>query len=507
MRRGAPSHDPNGRRSPAAPARPAAGGPQPPLWQQVWVRLQQQFWYYAIYFVEGDHQWGQTRLTVAGIVVVLFVVVSRAFEPITELPLLDRLLSAMGLPEVMPPALLKLVEFFASFVTRQTLRHALPPVAGVLLALYFGATYMRDLLELPTLQLALKHLTTTLFGSDYPRMSIVEGKARLVDPEFNPMLTIGGPGWVDIKIGNAAIFERVVGPSSVLGAGTHFIRRFETLREAFDLRELERGKTDIKMMMKDGIPIVMEEMRVRFRIRAREARTEANPYPVMVGAVRRAAYNRKVSARGLDDWPDMVAGAVKGTITGWIAQHRMDELVPPPADGLQPEPSAAPPFRQALHNLFQARETRQKFADMGADIIWVSVGHVRPDPDVDPDLEPGADATGRDKIHQQFIDTWKAKHAAFAQDELADARGYARWLNDTAHAQAEADLILALTTGLREARSEGLAIDDLLTNRLIEYVTGVRLRGEERTASWLTVKNFLEGGVSGDAPLISPKQS
>ncbi len=485
---------------------PEAPRPAPGLLRRLWLRLAQQFRFYGLHFVEGDHQWGQMRLTGSVVAVVLFVVVSRLFEPITSLPLLDWLLGQLGPPDALPPAFLRLLEFFASFVTRQTLRHALPPVAGVSLALYIGASYMRDVLELPNLELAFKYLTATLFGGNYPRMTVSEGQALVRDPETNPMLRVGGPGWVDIKIGNAAIFERVVGPSSVLGAGTHFIRRFETLRETFDLREIERAKNDVRLLTRDGVPIVMNEMRVRFRIRAREMRTEANPYPVMVGAIRRAAYNRKVSLRGLEDWADQVTGAVKGTIGGWIARRRMDELIPPPPDGNLPEQAPPPPYRQALHDLFHQKDTRRKFSEMGAEIIWVSVGHLRPDPDYDPDLEPEADATGRDKIHQQLIETWKSAHEARAQDELADARAYARWLSDTARAQAECDLILALTSGLREARADGVAIDEMLTNRLIEYITGVRLRpSEERLQPWLTVKSFLEGGAAEPGALPGGK--
>jgi hypothetical protein len=338
-------------------------------------------------------------------------------------------------------------------------------------------------------------------------MTISEGKAVVAQAEINPMLKIGGPGWVDIKIGNAALFERVVGPSAVLGAGTHFVRRFETLREAFDLREVERTKNDVKLMTKDGLPIVMNEMRVRFRIRARQVRTEANPYPVMTGAIRRAAYSRKVGPNGLENWADMVAGACRGIIADWIARRRMDELIPPPRDGNQPEPPPVTPYRQALHDLFQQKAARQKFADIGAEVIWVSVGHIRPDPDVDPDLRAEADPVGRDKIHGQLIDTWKSTHAALAQDELVDARAYARWLSDTARTEAETELILALTKGLREARQEGLPLDDVLADRLVEYVAGVRRRPDdgERLQRLLVATGLLEAGYPADSGL--PKQT
>jgi hypothetical protein len=490
---------------PAQTAQPAQPGPAGARLEQLLARLRWQVGYYLLHFVEGDHQWGQMRRTAIVVVALIFVVISRLFEPITSLPLFDWVIDSLGLRETIPAPALSLAAVVLSFFTRQVVRHAIPIALGVLVALYYGAAYLRELLELPDLQQALKYLTATLFGNDYPRMVINEGKAGVADPETNPMLKIGGPGWVDIKIGNAALFERVVGPSSVLGAGSHFLRRFETLREAFDLREIERVRSDVKMMTKDGVPIVMHEMRARFRVRAREMRTESNPYPVMTGAIRKAAYSRKVTAKGLENWADMVAGAVRGTISDWIAHRRMDELIAPPPDGNQPEAAAPQPYRQALHELFKHKNTRQKFAEMGADIIWVSVGHLRPDPDVDPELEPAADATGRDKIHAQLIDTWKSTHAALAYDEISDARAYARWLGDTARAEAEVELILALTKGLREARADGLPLDDVLADRLLEYVSGLRLRETQTQNPLLALNSLLAAGEPPKRDLLPGK--
>ena len=489
---------------PAAPPPPPAYDPVRPDLQ---ARVRRQLAYYLLYFLEGDHSWGQTRLTVAVVIAVTFVLISRLFESIPVLPLYDRFLDQLGLREFVSPALINLVGFFLSFVSRQVLRHAIPPLLGLALALYYGASYLRDLLELPDLKQGFNYLTATFFGRNYPRMTVHAGQASVADPETNPMLKIGGPGWVDIKIGNAALFERVVGPSGVLGSGTHFIRRFETLREAFDLREIDRVKNDIKLMTKDGVPILLNEMRVSFRIRAREARTESNPYPVMTGAVRRAAYSRKVSAKGLENWADMITGAARGTIGDWIGRHRMDELIPPPADGEQPEAAAPQPYRQALHDLFRHKNTRQKFADMGADIIWVSVGHLRADPDVDPDQASGLDATGHDAIHAQLIDTWKSTHEARAQDEITDARAYSRWLSDTARAEAECELILALTAGLREARAGGMPMDDLLADRLVEYVSGLTLKEVDRRPTLMAVNSLLGAGDPPEPTTLLPAKT
>ncbi len=487
----------------APSAAPAGRAPLAGL-ERLAARARWQVGYYLIHFVEGDHQWGQTRQTAILVVALLFVIISRLFEPIHSLTLFDWVIDQLGVRGAIPPQALSLAAVVLSFFTRQVFRHAIPVILGVLAALYYGSAYLRELLELPNRQQALKYLTASRFGRDYPRMQINGGQAGVADLETNPMLKFGGPGGVDIKIGYAALFERVVGPSAVLGAGTHFLRRFETLREAFDLREIERVRNDVKMMTKDGVPIVMNEMRARFRVRAREVRTEANPYPVMTGAIRKAVYSRKVTAKGLENWADMVTGAVRGTIGDWIAHRRMDELIAPPRDGDEPEAAAPQPYRQTLHELFKHKDTRRKFSEMGAEIIWVSVGHIRPDPDVDPELDPDADATGRDKIHAQLIDTWKSAHEAQAHDEISDARGYARWLNDTARAEAEVKLILALTKGLREARADGLPVDDVLANRLIEYVSGERFRaGEPQLPLWIV--NGLLGGEQPKQDLLPGK--
>jgi hypothetical protein len=121
---------------------------------------------------------------------------------------------------------------------------------------------------------------------------------------------------------------------------------------------------------------------------------------------------------------------------------------------------------------------------------------------VDPELDPDADATGRDKIHAQLIDTWKSTHEARAHDEIADARAYARWLNDTARAEAEVELILALTRNLAEARAQGLPIDALLTDRLMEYMTGERASGGSGQQLPLWVVNGLLGRGEQPPPKV-----
>ena len=448
-------------------------------------RIGRQLGNYLIYFVEGDHGWGTIRMVSAAFAIMGFVFIARVFQEPPPMPFLESLeltgLSRTG------------VEFLASFLMPQTLRHIVAPLFGFVLALLVGASYLRNLLELPSFSQAWNFLTTTVFGLAYPGAVVNEGKATVDDPDRNPLLRFGGPGWVEVKLGSAALFERGAGPSAVRGVGTYFLRRWEIIRETFDLREIERAKASIKVHTKDGIPLVLDEVRARFRLRTRGQRTEAEPFPVLVNAVRRATYNRKVSDRGLENWADMVTGSVVGTITNWISRRRMDDLIPPPN---QPEEigggdDAQPPanYRQSLHLLFQEGGTRRRFEEMGAELLWVSVGHLRADPDVDPEAGSADEAQGRDRIHGQMIDTWRsASQANIAEDE-ADTAGYSEWLSETARVQAQVEMIKTLTRGLRQAHEEGVLIGDLIAARGVEY---------------LGLLNDAEGGTG--RPLLTPEQ-
>jgi hypothetical protein len=454
------------------------------------ARMRRSFEYYLTLFIEGDQGWGQIRLAGALVVILFSLFIARVFQTAPAMPFLDTL--------EIPPALRPLVEFFVSFLLPQTWRHLIPPLLGFVLALYMGARFLQNLLELPAVGQAWSHITTSLFGGAYPTMTVIEGRVEVPEPDTNPLLKIGGPGWVEIKLGNAAIFERGAGPSAVRGAGVYFMPRWETLREAFDLREVERSRTEVPVFTKDGIPLVLDGVRVRFRLRTRGKRTEAEPYPVLVSAVRRAAYNRTVSEKGLSNWSDMVTGAAVGTITGWISKRLMNELIAPPVNVEDFDGEEASPrnYRQSLHLLFQQGDTRKRFADMGAEILWVSVGHLRPDPNIDPDVVNPEDAQGRDRIHGQMVETWKSQSQALMLEEEAEAQGYAEWLNDTARVQAQVEMIQTITRGLRSAHDLNVPISDLILARGMEYITSV---GDTATMKKLaeTKPNVPPGAVLG----------
>lgn len=443
----------------------------------LWRTLRRQAEWYALYLLESDQTSGGTvRMVGYGLTLILWWFMHRLAAP--DLPLLGLV---GGVLEQAFGALAPLAAFFLSFIDPLVLRHLIPPVSAALLAWYVGAKYLQDLLETPKLGLAWRFVQNNLFGGGYPQMTIQDGKVTLHEADINPLLKLGGPGWVNIVPGSAALFERGLGPSNVLGSGTHFIRRFEMLREAFDLREVERRRDDIAVYTLDGVPLTLSEVQARFRLRFRGPRTEENPYPVLARAVRAAVYTpeRKVGKKGLDDWADAVMSAITGRIVSWIARQPMHNIIPPPRPALTAsvfetefDTDRQAAFRRTLQALLTGPEMRDTLAQLGAELNYVNIGHVRPNKDLN--LEAAPTPADPDGIHRQMIATWKAEQEARVTQELSEAHSHARAFYDTIYARSQLDLVNALAESLNEAHRAGLTFSQPALARLTEYIANLR---------------------------------
>ncbi|MBI3760763.1 MAG: SPFH domain-containing protein [Chloroflexi bacterium] len=400
--------------------------------------------YYATHFVDGDGDWGMTRLAAALCAIGLFVVFGRMTEALTASPWVYQI----GMDA--PPNVQAIARFLAGFLTREVVRHALLPAIGFIVAIRVGAAFVNDLFELNNMPLANEYLMASLFGQGYPNLEIRDGKAEPGSAD-NPLIKIGGPGVVDLGIGMAAVFEHCAGPSSIVGPGKHFIRRFETLREVFDLRDQYREMPEVKAMSKDGIPVTVKDVRMSFRLRAGRPRTEAEPYPYLVSALRQATYNRTVGAGPMASWADSVAGAVAGQIRAMISQRRLDELI-----GFDTETD---PPRDQMHAEFGRAATRKKFAGMGAEILWAGLGHFE---------TPSQVAT-------QLIQTWRATWQYLVN--VTEAEAQAERLRQREYLRGEERLH---TLNVKHTRRQGGAdarTDDLYFVELAETLEEISRAG------------------------------
>lgn len=350
----------------------------------LWRRLTQPVRYLALCFVEGDREWGDYRLTAIWALILALAVVGRFAEDIDRNAMLEQVRQVNQFPVVgwvtsLLPS--EPLAFFYAFFTRAALRYWVPPLFGAALAFTAGALYLQDIFELKQFwREAVVYLYGSLFAQAYPLISVRDGQIAPEAGETNWLDLIGGPGYVDVKLGNAILCERIAGPSSVYGAGRHFLRRFETVREVVSLEEQHRRIDEFPAVTKDGIPVTIRDLEVTFRVHAGHPRSPDNPYPFLPNAIRRIAYGQTVSDKGVGDWQSAAVGAVRGRLSGWIAAQNLDAITAPlPA----PDGDGERDPRRDLRALFETPEARKKFAEMGVELLWVSIGHIDSPPEVD----------------------------------------------------------------------------------------------------------------------------
>ena len=391
--------------------------------------------------LEGDHEWAERRSILIFTAIAAFTLMGRATEQITQWWIFQPYIDALPKPVV----------FGLSFIHPQTLRHVLPPVLGLVLAILLASNYVRDLFELPDLSTGNRYLMASMFGWDYPRINIkgggyevaekgLAGRGQAERAETNPIPKIGGPGYVNVAPGNVALFERVGGPSKVVGAGRHFIRRFETLREVVDLRDQFRTRDDVKALTKDGISVAVQNVQVSFRVRtSNRPRTQKEAYPFSVAAVKRIAYGKTVGPKGPSVWSESVPNSVVGNIRGYITRTPLDDLI------ARPEGETKDP-REKIKAMFEHKDTRKRFNDMGVDLLWVSLGHIK---------------TPQDVIDER-VDAWGATWERQTRVTLAEGQAHKLRLMEYAKALARLDFIENITRGLPLAIEDEPEIDVIL---------------------------------------------
>ncbi|MEK7277376.1 MAG: SPFH domain-containing protein [Chloroflexota bacterium] len=394
--------------------------------------------------IEGDHVWAERRLMLLGLAIAAFFLMGRATEQI-QTP--DWLLPTLS---QIPAQVSGAVNFLLSFVYFQTIRHLLPPLVAFGLAVLLASNYVRDLFDLPDLTTGRRYLLASMFGQDLPVINIKGGGYEVAEKgkpgvrqrimaDTNPIPKIGGPGYVAIAAGNAALFERVGGPSQVAGAGLHFIRRFESLREVVDLRDQFRTRDEVRALTKDGVPVKVRNVQVSFRARTgNRARTPDEIFPFSISAIKHIAYGKTVAAEGTSVWSDGVPESVTKIIRDTISRTVLDDLVAKPK-GEERDP------REKIKATFDHKDTRKGFAGMGVDLLWVSLGHIE---------------TPQDVIDQR-IRTWQAGWQQQDRVTMAEGEAHKLRLMEYARSLARLDFIEQITAGLPLDVSDKPAIDEI----------------------------------------------
>ncbi|MBE0698480.1 MAG: hypothetical protein IH586_16305 [Anaerolineaceae bacterium] len=343
------------------------------------------------------------------------------------------------------------------------LRYMIAPLAAMVLVIIAGANYVQDVYALKNFRDALHYVLASMFAIRYPKLVIDKGKVDDGKKTVNLINVIGGPGYVLVEPGNAAIFRHLREPGQSIVAATHFVAPFETIAQVIDLDEQQGDKDEITALTRDGIKVVLRDIHIRYRIKQEvrdgkvAMKTLSDPYPLEPNALQNMLYNMTVNVDGLDKWNVAVERAIVGGITDFIAAHSIDYLTAP-RDGT-PNP------RIELNNDLFYNATQKALNNYGAELLWIDVGHM--------DISV-------DEIDDQRTNLWASEWIGDVKVSRAYSQAIHQAYQELGRAQAHAEMILSIADALRTA-----SID----NNSREHVRKLLLARTAQVLDSINIKN------------------
>jgi regulator of protease activity HflC (stomatin/prohibitin superfamily) len=251
---------------------------------------------------------------------------------------------------------------------------------------------------------------------------------------------IGGPILLVIYDGSALYLERGNRFSRIVGPGVALLERHETIKYAVDLRnkvkEIKEDKERIKVWTKDGIVIELK-IRIEYRIGDPQKVSISSSliHPYEPEAVKKAI--ERHALRWTDPqkepkefteftWEDAVWGQVTGVIPSYIGRRFLDDLLVADRRGGQIlSPNTADEIFNALNkatNVFGVHVT---------DFQILSVELPK-------------------KANEQYVKYWEAERQSLATIMDGKAKAFNIRAHEKARAEAQHDLILAISDGLKK---------------------------------------------------------
>jgi hypothetical protein len=313
-------------------------------------------------------------------------------------------------PRVLPPAWVQTIAFplnvildlATSLFAPIVLVHLIPVAAMLWLGLRLGAHYLADLFELESPSIAERYLRAAVFGLGYDALKITQGDLAKLNRN-SPLFRIGGPGYLQVNLGFAAVMETAEGSPRVYGPeGRRYIEGFERVRDVVDLRDQLRHLEEVEAVTADGMAVRARDVQMVFRVYGGgQARNLQAPYPYADEAIRRLVYGRAVGANGTDHWGDLLTDLARDEIQAFVRNQTLEAfLAMQPAGATNADsPEAFHIPRRDLTERFHTSEAGERLRLQGLELNWVGVGTWEVD-------EPGTDAGGL-ALGKTIIDAWR----------------------------------------------------------------------------------------------------
>jgi hypothetical protein len=277
-----------------------------------------------------------------------------------------------------------------------------------------------------------------MFGLQLPVLLISDGKAQTGSGQEHLILKVGGPGYLVIQAGNVVLLEDLSGKVRVVGAGRHFISRLESIKEVASLEEQFAHIEKLSATTKDGIEIVVRDIRYRYRLcggansTCDTERQSDNLFSFSEEAVIQMTYNRTVAPNGISSWHMGVNQVVDAVITDYIRQHPVDTITAPQTQGVD--------ARGDIYREFHSQSGRNRFRDRGAELIWIDIGHFE---------------TPEKSVIEQRVNTWQARWLGNANVVRASGEAQRSASQELGRAEAQAEMLKNIVHSLESVGAPG----------------------------------------------------
>jgi len=235
------------------------------------------------------------------------------------------------------PFMLALLKFFFTVVLHPAvIKHALALIAPFWLMHRVTAIYLADIFE--DSEITARHFVIeAAFGRGYRTIHIRQGAVAEEDVD-STLIKIGGPGYVEVDLDSAVLFERSDGPSHVILPGNKsIIDGFERIRRVIDVRDSVETVDLSPTRTRDGIFVGAKNIQFSYSVYRGEAPDrQQTPYPCSPAAVENLVYKDGrtvkpgVAPARNPEWQSgqfKMGGPIMGEIGGFIAKHSLSEFL------------------------------------------------------------------------------------------------------------------------------------------------------------------------------------
>jgi regulator of protease activity HflC (stomatin/prohibitin superfamily) len=324
----------------------------------------------------------------------------------------------------------------------------------------FFAWSLKENFRMPGWRPAFHYLELILFGAWYPGIVVRQGKVDADPDQYNLLTKVGGPGYVIVELGNAAVLEsyqlaplRRNACVRVVTNGVFRLCQFERIKQVVGLEDQKKDLDPVECVTKDGITVIVNSVRIRYRIVPGKTNQslQTDPFPLDSEMVLRSVYGRQIGAAGPQDWHWIVQGMVKTALKKYFSRRLLNQVIAPNG-GEDP--------RSEILRQIRSVEFSNELLEYGAEITWMDIGRF--------DLPKEAE--------EQRVDTWRTRWAGNA--ELTRSLGQAQ--NDAyreiGEAEGQAEMLLGIIQSLEDLGTNGDSgerLHDLFLVRIAQLIRGL----------------------------------